>query len=91
MRYFDSLEPYLDFIASRSPKNAAIVGDAIAAAVKLLPENPTLGSVFDDDLPDHRKLIVKETTVVYYRVTDEIVELLEVAHVRLNRDTLRFD
>ncbi len=72
-----------DFIAKDNPKAAAKLLKQIRTSVSLLQANPFLGR--RTDFIDVRELVVHPNYLISYRVSADIVEILQVWHVAQQR------
>ncbi len=72
-----------DFIAKDNPKAAAKLLKQIRRSVSLLQANPFLGR--RTDFIDVRELVVHPNYLISYRVSADIVEILQVWHVAQQR------
>lgn len=73
------LEEALDYLEERSPAAAERLAGAIEERCQLLGSVPGLGRPRDDLRPGLRSLVV-ERYVLFYRVTEQAVEVLRILH-----------
>ncbi len=72
-----------EYIAKDNPKAATKLLKQIRKSVKLLQSNPFLGR--RTDFADLRELVVHPNYIVSYRVSADIVQVLQVWHVAQQR------
>src|SRR5262245_21954880 len=81
------LEQILDYLEERSPAAAERLAAAIDERCQLLGTVPALGSPRDDIRPGLRCVVVQRY-VLFYRVTEQAVEVLRILHGSRDIDTL---
>ena len=77
------LDSVAGYIAKDNPKAATKLLKQIRSSVSLLQANPFLGR--RTDFTDVRELVVHPNYLVSYRVSADVVEILQVWHVAQQR------
>lgn len=77
----DDLEEMVVFIADDNPDAAQELKDEIEAKVAKLPDNPKLYKS-SSRVKGMREMVVRKNYIVLYRVTLELVEVVNVVHAR---------
>lgn len=77
----DDLEEMVVFIADDNPDAAQELKDEIEAKVAKLPDHPKLYKS-SSRVKGMREMVVRKNYIVLYRVTLELVEVVNVVHAR---------
>ena len=76
------LEEIRDYIAADNRDAAIQLLDDIEATCERFAHNPRIGMQRDDLLAGIRLFPVRKTYAVFYRITDDAVEIVRVVHAR---------
>jgi toxin ParE1/3/4 len=87
----DDLTDLFTQIARQSQTAAARLRAALDRAAKLLSRSPGLGRVRPDLLPNLRSYPVANKYIIYYRATDQGIEIARVLHGARQVDPSMFD
>jgi toxin ParE1/3/4 len=87
----DDLADLLTYLGRQSQAAAARARAAIERAARLLARSPGLGRPRPDLWPDLRSYPVLNTYIIYYRETDQGIEIVRVLHGSRQVDPSMFD